>query len=67
MKFAIKYLSNDESTWFKIYEHFIFYKAYQNYDVISQKALALSQKWSHGTNFGMLLCIKSYLYKSFNI
>ena len=23
-------------------------------------------KWSHGTNFAMVLCIKSYLYESFN-
>ena len=48
--------------WFKVYGHFFFYKINKNYVVISQKVLTSLQKWSHGTNFGIVLCIKSYLY-----
>ena len=72
LKFAIKYLSNDESTVLiammvqNLWAFLFLWKIYKNYDVISQKTLTLSQKWSHGTNFAMVLCIKSYLYESFN-
>ena len=47
--------------WFNIYEHFFFYKIYENCDVISQKVLTSLQKWSHWTNFVIVLCIKSEL------
>ena len=71
LKFVIKYLSDDESTvliammvqniW-----AFLFLLNLLKLDVILQKTLMLYQKWSHGTNFGMVLCIESYSYESFN-